>query len=139
MFLNKISCSFKFSDSKLLHTRKGQGFILVYSITSRASFEHVSLFHQLVKLNHQGNPTFLLVGTQSDRRNERKVSREEGLNLATTLGCKFMETSAKTSRNVDHAFSSMVRSLRYFSELPTFEDPKTIRPVKCKHPKCIIM
>jgi len=54
----------------------------------------------------------MLVGNKSDKINEREVSQEEGYRLAQHFGCDFMETSAKTSQNVDNLFTQLVRSLR---------------------------
>jgi GTPase KRas protein len=57
-------------------------------------------------------PIFMLVGNKCDKTYEREVSREEGVQLARTFGCEFMETSAKTAQNVDRLFTSLVRALR---------------------------
>ena len=39
---------------------------------------------------------------------ERKVSKEEGKNLADELGFPFVETSAKTGINVNETFEDLV-------------------------------
>jgi GTPase KRas protein len=57
-------------------------------------------------------PIFMLVGNKCDRTYEREVSKEEGLALARSFGCEFMETSAKTAQNVERIFTSLVRALR---------------------------
>lgn len=48
----------------------------------------------------------------SDKTTEREVSRDEGATLARYFGCAFLETSAKTSHNVDMAFMNLVTRLR---------------------------
>ena len=40
----------------------------------------------------------------------------EGQNLARQFGCKFIETSAKSRRNVDQAFYDIVREIRRFNK-----------------------
>lgn len=92
--------------------REGQGFILVYSITSRVSFERIQIFRQSMSRIKRGNPVFLLVGNKCDKATEREVSHEEGFALAQQFGCDFMETSAKTSQNVQNLFTHIVRTLR---------------------------
>lgn len=121
--------------------RDGEGFILVYSITSRASFTRIRKFHsqiQRVKDSSSANsPTargshlssplsgsmpfgslpngpapVMLVGNKSDRVTEREVSTQEGSALAKEMGCQFVEASAKNCINVERAFYDVVRNLR---------------------------
>lgn len=40
----------------------------------------------------------------------------EGQNLAKQFGCKFIETSAKSRKNVDQAFYDIVREIRRFNK-----------------------
>ncbi|KAI9661242.1 MAG: Ras GTPase ras2 [Bathelium mastoideum] len=114
--------------------RDGEGFVLVYSITSRSSFSRIEKFyHQIQRVKESvatsaGSPTYpgapqspgvsygpapvMLVGNKSDRLTEREVSTQEGQHLAKSLGCEFVEASAKNSVNVEKAFYDVVRSLR---------------------------
>ena len=117
--------------------RDGEGFILVYSITSRASFTRIRKFHSQIQrvkesssassptagtymsapmsptLFNSGQPApVMLVGNKSDRVTEREVSTQEGSALAKDMGCQFVEASAKNCINVEKAFYDVVRSLR---------------------------
>ena len=65
-----------------LKRREGQGFILVYSIASRATFERLEVFRQLMLRVKRNRPIFVLVGNKCDKTYEREVSREEGAALA---------------------------------------------------------
>jgi GTPase KRas protein len=40
----------------------------------------------------------------------------EGQNLARQFGCKFIETSAKSRKNVDQAFFDIVREIRRYNK-----------------------
>ncbi|KAJ3718647.1 P-loop containing nucleoside triphosphate hydrolase protein [Lentinula guzmanii] len=92
--------------------QEGQGFIFVYSITSRSTFERLETFWQSVQRVKRGNPIFMLVGNKSDMTWEREVSQNEGNNCARQFGCGFIETSAKTAKNVEDVFASVVCALR---------------------------
>ncbi|RMZ73006.1 ras small monomeric gtpase [Pyrenophora seminiperda CCB06] len=113
--------------------RDGEGFVLVYSISSRSSFARIQRFHsqiQRVKESSMaGSPTYpgspisssapvfgqapvMLVGNKCDRVTEREVSTQEGQALAKELGCDFVEASAKNCVNVEKAFFDVVRQLR---------------------------
>ncbi|TPX75025.1 hypothetical protein CcCBS67573_g03698 [Chytriomyces confervae] len=94
--------------------RRGDGFLLIYSITSRQSFARIKRFReQLARVrDHSEDISIVLVGNKCDMAGEREVSTQEGLELANRLKCEFIETSAKTKYNVESAFHLAVRSLR---------------------------
>ncbi|PWN46749.1 putative small G-protein Ras2 [Violaceomyces palustris] len=95
--------------------REGEGFLLVYSISARATFERVERFrNQISRVKDQEPHTvpIMLVGNKCDKVNEREVSRDEGQALANRLGCKFVESSAKTCVNVERAYYTVVRMIR---------------------------
>lgn len=111
--------------------RDGEGFVLVYSISSRSSFSRIKRFHhqiQRVKESTGSSPSYpgspiaamagninvpiMLVGNKSDRVTEREVSTQEGHALARELGCEFVEASAKNCINVEKAFFDVVRIIR---------------------------
>lgn len=121
--------------------RDGEGFVLVYSITSRNSFSRIQRFHSQIQRvkesSNAGSPTgpsyltsqmpsnsyggpvpVMLVGNKSDKQYEREVSSAEGQALAKELGCDFVEASAKNCINVEKAFYDVVRLLRRQRQLP---------------------
>ena len=123
--------------------RDGEGFVLVYSITSRMSFTRIRRFHNQIQRvkesSSASSPTttsylssavpqsalsgpqapVMLVGNKSDRVTEREVSTQEGAALAKEMGCDFVEASAKNCINVEKAFYEVVRSLRKQRQDPT--------------------
>ncbi|KAF2258799.1 ras-domain-containing protein [Lojkania enalia] len=116
--------------------RDGEGFVLVYSISSRSSFARIQKFHHQIQrvkeTSLSSSPTYpgsplsasslgsgsfgpvpvMLVGNKCDRVTEREVSTQEGSALAKELGCEFVEASAKNCVNVEKAFFEVVRQLR---------------------------
>ncbi|KAJ7169550.1 P-loop containing nucleoside triphosphate hydrolase protein [Mycena filopes] len=89
--------------------RETKGFILVYSVASRSSFDRVADIRKSVT---RKDAVFVLVGNKCDVTDGREVSGEEGAALARDFGCPFLETSAKTAENVELAFATVVRALR---------------------------
>jgi len=120
--------------------REGQGFILVYSIASRATFERLEVFRQAMLKVKRQKPVFMLVGNKCDKQYEREVSREEGVAMARDFGCRFLETSAKTAENVEKLFKDLVRLLRSSKEVDRVV-PAPAPPVKPPKPrfKCVIL
>lgn len=99
------------------YMRTGEGFLLVYSVTERESFNELSTFYQqILRVKDTDSVPILLVGNKSDLAQERAVSFEEGEKLAKQFNCEFLETSAKQGINVDQAFHDLVRTIRAKNE-----------------------
>ncbi|KAJ3034939.1 Ras GTPase ras2 [Rhizophlyctis rosea] len=93
--------------------RDGEGFLLVYSITSRSTYDRVERFRdQIARVKDTDRVPLMLVGNKCDKVAEREVSKEEGIYLARRIKCEFIETSAKTCVNVERAFYQVVRMIR---------------------------
>jgi len=94
--------------------REGEGFVIVYRITSRESFNWVENFYrQIIRVRwYDLRCPIMLAASHCDRITERQVSTEEGHALAKRLGCEFLECSAKNGINVEKAFYNVVRLIR---------------------------
>ncbi|EGG21252.1 hypothetical protein DFA_01130 [Cavenderia fasciculata] len=95
------------------YMRTGQGFLCVYSVTSRESFDEVNSFKEQIMRAKDSDkvPTMVLVGNKCDLEAERKISKSEGEELGKNLGVPFLETSAKTRHNVEESFYQLVREI----------------------------
>ncbi|KAK6294760.1 hypothetical protein J4Q44_G00355900 [Coregonus suidteri] len=92
----------------------GDGFLIMYSITDRSSFESVSRLKRLIDHVKQtlGMPT-VIVANKCDIENGRMVQTEEGKALASDLRCSFFELSvAECSAAVEVAVEKLVREVR---------------------------
>ncbi|ESO88009.1 hypothetical protein LOTGIDRAFT_126707 [Lottia gigantea] len=105
----------EFSAMREQYMRKGDGFLLVYSVTDRQSFENIPNFHtQILRVKDRDTYPMLLVANKVDLVHQRKVSEESGRELAANLRIQYIETSAKDPPlNVDKAFHDVVRIIRY--------------------------
>jgi GTPase KRas protein len=107
----------EYSAMREQYMRTGEGFLLVYSITDRQSFEEIMTFQQqILRVKDKDYFPMIVVGNKCDLDGERQVSTQEGQNLARQFGCKFIETSAKSRINVDNAFYDIVREIRRYNK-----------------------
>ncbi|RJE18655.1 Ras-like protein [Aspergillus sclerotialis] len=107
----------EYSAMREQYMRTGEGFLLVYSITSRQSFEEIMTFQQqILRVKDKDYFPIIVVGNKCDLDSERVVSEQEGEALARQFGCKFIETSAKSRINVENAFYDLVREIRRYNK-----------------------
>lgn len=104
------------------------GYILVYSITSKASFEMVRIIRDKI-LNFTGTPSIpmVLVGNKNDLHMQRQIPTEDLKKQAQEWGCAYTEASARHNENVARSF-----------ELCIAEIEKTINPATEEPSKCVI-
>jgi len=84
--------------------RGAAGALLVYDITRRETFSHLSSWLEDARKHSNKDMTIMLIGNKSDDVQKRQVSFEEGQAFAQEHGLEFLETSAKTADNVQEAF-----------------------------------
>lgn len=89
------------------------GYMIVYSVASKQSFEMVKIIHEKI-LNHLGQDSvpLVIVGNKSDVRPEqRQVTKEMGQKLAQEFKCAWVETSARYDENVAKAFDAVIAEI----------------------------
>ncbi|KAL7530700.1 hypothetical protein ACHAXR_003636 [Thalassiosira sp. AJA248-18] len=84
---------------------------MVYDTTSSDSFDHVNDWLKEVNRYASEGTCKLLVGNKCDRTADRAVTTEQAKEFADDLGVAFLETSAKTAKNVEEAFLTMAGEL----------------------------
>lgn len=85
------------------------GFIFVYSVASRGSFEMIPIIRDKI-LNDLGtdNVPCVIVGNKSDLHLQRQIQIQEGRALAKEIGCSFVETSARHNENISRIFELII-------------------------------
>eukprot|EP00028_Trichosphaerium_sp_Am-I-7-wt_P005352 CAMPEP_0168516682 /NCGR_PEP_ID=MMETSP0405-20121227/5553_1 /TAXON_ID=498012 /ORGANISM="Trichosphaerium sp, Strain Am-I-7 wt" /LENGTH=187 /DNA_ID=CAMNT_0008536451 /DNA_START=56 /DNA_END=616 /DNA_ORIENTATION=- len=98
-----------FSAMRELYMKNGEGFVLVYSITSQRSLEDLDPIRQGI-IRHKNNTDvpMVLVGNKSDLVKKREVETKEGKDLAKSWNCDFLESSAKNDDNIQEIFYSLI-------------------------------
>ncbi|KAH0789373.1 small GTP-binding protein [Histomonas meleagridis] len=87
-----------------------KGFIILYSMVERDSFEYVNECYQDITRCYR-NPLVYLCASKCDLVEERVVSQEEGEELAKQIGAFYMEISAKNNINVHELFYGLVEKI----------------------------
>jgi len=91
--------------------RGADGIIMVYDVTSQDSFEHVNDWLKEVNRYASEGTCKLLVGNKCDRIADKVVTAEQAKEFSDDLGIHFLETSAKSAKNVEEAFLTMAGEL----------------------------
>eukprot|EP00948_MAST-09A_sp_MAST-9A-sp1_P001274 g1274.t1 len=85
------------------------GYIFMYSITSRNSFQLVQKIRERLLANLLGAvPPTVLVANKADLERFREVSVAEGIALGQEWGCPFLEMSALDGQRVDDIFECLL-------------------------------
>lgn len=97
----------KFHSMIPMYIRTSTVAVLVYDITSKASFE--SLDKWLKTVFDHANPIIFIVGNKLDLQEQRTVSTEEGQKFADEHEAHFIETSARTPTNILELFNQIAQ------------------------------
>mmetsp|Transcript_2058 Transcript_2058/g.3631 ORF Transcript_2058/g.3631 Transcript_2058/m.3631 type:complete len:201 (-) Transcript_2058:177-779(-) len=103
--------------------RGAAGALLVYDITRRETFNHLTSWLSDARTMTNPSTIIMLIGNKSDLDFQRDISYEEASKFAEENGLIFIETSAKTKVGVQQAFEEIVQKIL---------DSKTIEPKAAK-------
>ncbi|XP_031548789.1 GTPase HRas [Actinia tenebrosa] len=123
----------EYSAMRDQYMRTGEGFLCVFAVNNRKSFEDINQYREQIKrVKDAEEVPMVLVGNKCDLP-QRTVSTGDAQELAKSYGIPFQETSAKTRQGVDDAFYTLVREIR--------KDKEKRGPPKkdSKKKKCIIL
>nr|XP_061812244.1 ras-related protein Rab-8B-like isoform X1 [Nerophis lumbriciformis] len=101
----------RFRTITTAYYRGAMGIMLVYDISNEKSFENIKNWIRNIEEHASSDVEKMVLGNKCDMTDRRQVSKDRGEKLAIDYGVKFMETSAKTSLNVEEAFYTMGRDI----------------------------
>mmetsp|Transcript_20020 Transcript_20020/g.63720 ORF Transcript_20020/g.63720 Transcript_20020/m.63720 type:complete len:168 (+) Transcript_20020:478-981(+) len=100
--------------------RGAQGIIFAYDVGRRETFDNLSeIWLKEVDMYSTVEDCVKMVVANKIDKDDRQVSREEGVAFARTHGCLFVETSAKTRMGVMQAFEELIQKIM---DTPTLLD-----------------
>ena len=91
-----------------------EGVILIFDLTNRKTFESIPKWFKDLKKNvrlAKGDLVGFILGNKEDLVSERKVSAEEAKKIAQEFNLEYIETSAKTGKNVEKSFIKLSETL----------------------------
>jgi GTPase SAR1 family protein len=96
-----------------LYMKTGQGFLLVFSITSLSSLNELSeIRDQIIRIKDDPSVPIVLVGNKCDLEEDRAVSRGRAFAVSQSWGnAPYYETSARRRANVDECFRDLCRQI----------------------------
>jgi len=92
--------------------RGAHGIIVAYDVTDETSFSNVKMWLREINRHARKDVDIMLVGNKADLPESRIVPTEQGKELADSMGIGFLETSAKTSTNVETIFLTMAKQIK---------------------------
>ncbi|XP_052174667.1 ras-related protein RABA4d [Diospyros lotus] len=91
--------------------RGAVGAMLVYDMTKRQSFDHMSRWLEELRGHADKNIVIMLIGNKSDLGSLRAVPTEDAQEFAERENLCFMETSALEATNVESAFMTVLTEI----------------------------
>jgi Ras-related protein Rap-1B len=100
-------------STRELYMKQGQGFLLVFSITSMSSLNELSeIREQIIRIKDDDKVPLVIVGNKSDLEDDRAVSRARAFALSQSWGnAPYYETSARRRANVNEVFIDLCRQI----------------------------
>lgn len=131
----------QFAAMRDLYFRNGDGFILMYSVTSPMTLKEVEDLWELQmamlrRRQVQSKLPVVLVGNKLDLVEDRQISTQKGQDLGARWDVPFIETSARTRINVDEAFEVIVKRIM---EIERESNEMQRRVDHRRKKKCLIM
>ena len=87
------------------------GILLLYDVTKENSFENIREWVQNIREEVYEKAIIFLIGNKIDKKEERKITTEQGQKLASEYNLPFFEASAKSGENVDEIFKALYKKI----------------------------
>lgn len=87
------------------------GAIFVFDVTNRPAFFQIKSWIEECSKHVSGRIPCILVGNKIDLKEDRVIIKPQAHNLAEKYGFKYIETSAKTGKNIKNLFNLLVHDI----------------------------
>lgn len=100
----------RFRTITVSYFKGAHGILLVFDVSCRPSFENVRFWMDSIRENADARVRIVLVGNKAD--GDREVTKEEGQELADSLGIPYFETSAKDNKGVSDCYLAIAKETK---------------------------
>jgi small GTP-binding protein len=102
----------KFEIMRRYFYQGSEAILVIFDLTNPISFRNVKSWIIDIKKNlNNANIVGYMFGNKSDLSNNRKIKIEDAISLAKELGLNYIETSAKTGKNLENAFFEIAQQV----------------------------
>ncbi|KUI62616.1 Ras-related protein Rap-1 [Cytospora mali] len=144
----------QFTSMRDVYMRNGQGFLLVFSISSRSSLNELyGLREEILRIKDREQVPIVIIGNKADLEDQREVPRPKAFAVSQEWGAPYYEASARTRTNVDEVFTDICRQMLRVDDALEAMDEETYesrfkyddrsrrrrRRKRKDHPKCVIL
>ena len=127
----------KFRSLSRQYYKNADGILLMFNIADRQSFKDIEKWMKEIKDNIDVKSiVLLLIGNKCDLEEERKISKEEAIEMAEQNDMYYYETSARTGQNVNESIEHLVTKCLNNKQLIT---SMIIRQYREKSDKSILL
>ncbi|KAL7712709.1 Rab family GTPase [Entamoeba marina] len=102
----------KYHSLVSMYLRNAVGALIVFDVTSKASFEDVRFWYDKIK-ECEVDCVIVLIGNKVDLVDKRIINNEMAKQLAHELSCEYFETSAKSGININTAFEEVITHMQF--------------------------
>eukprot|EP01105_Mastigella_eilhardi_P002035 TRINITY_DN1245_c0_g1_i1.p1 TRINITY_DN1245_c0_g1~~TRINITY_DN1245_c0_g1_i1.p1 ORF type:complete len:144 (+),score=48.57 TRINITY_DN1245_c0_g1_i1:304-735(+) len=132
----------EFSAMRDSYFRLGDGFLIVYSVSDKPSFESVATYHtKILRVKECAKFPMVICANKADvPTEERVVTKAEGEVLAKNCKVPYLETSARLKMNVEEAFFTLVREIKASSkEVSAQQAENQVTRITKEKKKCTLL
>ena len=125
------------------YMRSGDGYIIVFSITSITSFLEVNAIKEQLNIVLDSDDNTLipiiLVGNKCDLEEYRQVQSSDAQRLAEEWRVKYFETSAKNKTNINRIFEELVYLIEANNQTNIQNTSNQKERLKYNHNCCVLL
>jgi small GTP-binding protein len=103
----------KFETMRKHFYQGSEAILLIFDLTNPITFRNIRNWYEDIKRNTQNGSNLIgyIFGNKSDLIEERKIKESDALKLADELNLNYIETSAKTGKNLENAFYKIAETV----------------------------